>query len=185
MNLSRVAKLSICICPILLLSVFIVGALRSSDAEEIYNEAIEYVKGERYDSALMQFRSVIREFPESVYARESAFAIGEYFYMKKIYNQAVKNFSEYIENYPESKATIVARAMVLKIMRHSKNPSITVKKMINNLIRSFFEKPLMILFSDHKELEYISPMQNKFIIRHYLDRIEVYRNDKLFFEINQ
>jgi len=143
-----------------------------------YDSALSYIKKKQYDFALMKFRSITRDFPESRYAMDSLFAMGEYFYEQGNNYEASKYFSEYINLYPESDGTVFIRAYLLKIMEDH-------KEIAEKLKMEFFSEPLFLLFSEYKELSYKSAFQNKFSIRYYIDMIEVYRNDEFFIKITK
>lgn len=150
-----------------------------------YENALRYIKEKQYDFALMEFRAIIREHPESKHARESLFAVGEYFYMEGAHYEAIKHFSEYLRRYPDSKAAIFARAYLLKIIQDIENAGGQEKGIAENIEMEFFSQPVFLLFSEYKEVSYKSAFQNKFKIRYYIDKIEIYRNGTLFLKITQ
>ena len=97
-----------------------------------YDAAVRCIKKKEPDFALMEFRSVVRDFPKSPLAKRSMFAIAEYCYDNKIYYDAVKGFTEYIKNYPDSKANVFAMAYLLKITEDIKDPTMEEKKMFES-----------------------------------------------------
>lgn len=157
---------------------------RQENGNTEYRKALQFVKDEQDDFALMGFRAIIRNFPESAYAQESLFAIGEYFYSRKIYYEAAKNFTEYIKKYPESDGAVFARAYLLRIVQSEQRRE-EEKKALEEIEREFFSQPLFLLFSEYKEVSYKSAFQNVFTIRHYIDAIEVYKNGTLFLKLAQ
>ena len=105
--------------------LFAVGLVVIFSAQELcaieyararYDAAIRYIKNKQPDFALMEFRSVIRDFPKSPLARKSVFAIAEYYYDNKMYYDAIKDFTGYVKSYPDSKANVFAKAYLLKII---------------------------------------------------------------------
>jgi len=150
-----------------------------------YDSAIRYIKNKKPDFALLEFRSVIRDFPKSPLAQRSAFAIAEYCYDNKMYHDAIKGFAEYVKSYPGSKANVFAKAYILKIIEEIPDPSFEEKNILEDIKKEFFSTPLFLLFKECKETSYKSPSRNKFKIRYYIDNIEVYRNDQLFIKITQ
>ena len=151
----------------------------SQQGKASYDEAISFIKNKQYDFALMNFRFVARNYPDSKYAADSIFGIGEYFYQEGNNNEASKYFSKYLKLYPESEGAIFARAYLLNIMQAND------KDVSEELEMEFFSEPLFLLFSEYKEFSYKSAFQNDFSIRYYIDMIEVYRNDKLFIKITK
>lgn len=150
-----------------------------------YDKARYAVKHKRYDIALMEFRSVVKDFPNTAYARESVFAMGEYYYDNKAYYDAIGVFSDYLKNYPNSNGAVFARAYLLKIMEGIQRPVEEDKKAIDDMKKAFFSKPVLLLFSNYKERSYKTAFRNKLKIRYYLDAIEIYRNGQLFVKITQ
>lgn len=150
-----------------------------------YNAAVRYIKLKQPDFALMEFRSLLREFPKSPLAQRSWFAIAEYYYDNKMHNDAIKSFTGYLKDYPDSKAGIFAKVYLLKIIEEIKNPTWEEKRLFEDIQKDFFSKPLFLLFKEYKETSYKSPLQDKFRLRYYIDNIEVYRNGKLFIKITQ
>lgn len=148
-----------------------------------YDAAIRYIKKKQPDFALMEFRSVVRYFPNSPLAQRSIFAIAEYCYDNRMYYDAIKDFTGYVQNYPDSKANVFAKAYLLKIMEEIKDPTREEKNMFEDIKKEFFSEPLFILFKEYKEALYKSPSRNKFQISYHVDNIEVYRNGQLFIKI--
>jgi len=150
-----------------------------------YDAAIRYIKKKQPDFALLEFRSVVRDFPKSPLAQRSVFAIAEYYYDNKMYYDAIKDFTGYVKNYPDSKANVFAKAYLLKIIEEIKDPTREEKNTFEDIKKEIFSKPLFLLFKEYKETSYKSPSRNKFKIRYYIDNIEVYRNGQLFIKIAQ
>lgn len=150
-----------------------------------YDKALRFIEKKNYDFALMELRSIIRQFPESKYAEKALFSISEYYYERGMYYEAIRNFSEYIKTCPDSDGTIFARAYVLKMINIIKGPSEKHKTLIQKLEMAFFSQPLFLLFSDYKEFSYKSIFANSFSIRYYIDAVEIYRNDELFIKITK
>ncbi|MFC1666969.1 hypothetical protein ACFL0P_03775 [Candidatus Omnitrophota bacterium] len=150
-----------------------------------YEKATQLIKKKQHDFALMEFRSIIRNFPDSKYACESLFAVGEYFYNQKNYYEATKYFTECVEHYPDLNEAVFARAYLLEITRRTEKPKGGEKTFVDDIEMEFFSKPLFLLFSEYREVSYKSAFQNNFTIRYYIDMIEVYKNDTLFVKITQ
>ncbi len=183
----RIARISILSNFILLFStLFVINmtpGLAEQGGKEQYEKARQFIKQRKYDFAFLEFRSVVRNFPGSKYARESRFAVGEYLFMQKMHWESVKNFSEYIRDYPDSAGAIFARAYLLKIMENIEDASAEEKKAIEDIKTELFSEPLFLIFSEYKEISYKSAFNNNFSIRYYVDIIKVYKNDKPFITI--
>ncbi|MBU1186228.1 MAG: tol-pal system protein YbgF [Acidobacteria bacterium] len=71
------------------------------DAREIYNMAHEdYLKG-NYSLAIDGFKIYLQQFPESPYADNALYWIGECFYSQEIYDTAMDYFQRLILEYPQ------------------------------------------------------------------------------------
>ncbi|MCJ7681205.1 MAG: tol-pal system protein YbgF, partial [Candidatus Aminicenantes bacterium] len=71
------------------------------DAREIYNMAHEdYLKG-NYSLAIDGFKIYLQQFPESPYADNALYWIGECYYSQEIYDSAMDYFQRLILEYPQ------------------------------------------------------------------------------------
>ena len=71
------------------------------DAREIYNMAHEdYLKG-NYSLAIDGFKIYLQQFPESPYADNALYWIGECYYSQEIYDSAIDYFQRLILEYPQ------------------------------------------------------------------------------------
>lgn len=182
----KITYVPIFIAGLILFSGGISGLYADGNAKARYDEVVRYIKLKQYDFALMELRSILRDFPETEYFQKSVFAIGEYSYDNKAYYDAIKNFTEYINNYPDSKGVIFAKAYLLRIIEDNKNPTWEEKRVFEDIKKDFFSSPLFLLFSEYKEASsYTSAFQHVFKIRYYIDNVEVYRDDELFITIAQ
>ncbi len=150
-----------------------------------YNDALEYIEAEQYDFAMMEFRSVVRNFPESEHARKAVFALGEYFYNRNILREAIKYFSDCVKKYPGTGEQIFARAYLLRIIKDIENYKGEKKHLSEKIENEFFSEPLFLLFSEYKELTYKSAFHNAFTVHYYVDTIEIYKNGDTFIKITQ
>jgi len=150
-----------------------------------YKEAVRHAKQKKYDFAFMEFRDVIKRYPESEYAKEALFAIGEYYYIQRAYYDAFDTFNEYTKTYPDSDGAVFAKAYLIEIMEGIEKPPERNRGIVAAIKENFFSAPLFITFSEYKEVSYESGFRNIFTARYYLDKIEIYRNGEIFLEITQ
>lgn len=174
-----------CITLFLLIFSFTSQVFASYKGRENYEKAVGHARQKEYDFAFMELRALIHTFPESTYACEALFGLGEYFYLNNIYNEAIEMFSEYVKKYPDSKPAVFAKAYLLKIIEDMKKPTAGQKGSAESLKKDFFSTPKFFMFSEYKEFSYKSVFQNNFKIRYYVDEIEIYRNGELFIKITQ
>ena len=149
-----------------------------SDAS-FYSTAKRAVKAGDIDYAFMCFRSILHLKPESKYYKEALFAAGEYYYYIGDYRSAEKAFSEFIDAFPKDKALPFSAVYLLKISSQKQ-----ISKTIAGLRKKIITfKQLSLLFSEYKELFFISPLNLHYKAVYFIDRIEIYVNEELFEKI--
>lgn len=148
-----------------------------------YTEAVRCIKAKQPDFAFMKFRGVIRDFPESPLAQKSIFAMAEYYYDCGMYRDAINNFTLCAKDCSDLKASVIAKAYILKIIKDMKKPGLEEKRTAEDMKREFFSKSLFLVFSEYKKTSYRSASLNKFRIKHHAGNIDVYRNDQLFLTV--
>jgi len=72
----------------------------SSQAVAFYRKAFEALRAGKHDEAAQGFRGFLRAFPASDLADNSQYWLGECYYDRKDYAQAVREFRRVIERYP-------------------------------------------------------------------------------------
>ena len=74
-----------------------------SDAErQAYKQAFELLKQGRYPRAIAAFEDFLKRYPDSGYAANAQYWLGEAHYVNKQYPQALKAFRQVLERYPKS-----------------------------------------------------------------------------------
>jgi tol-pal system protein YbgF len=73
---------------------------RSPDAANAYRDAVELVKGGKYDEGVTALRAFIRQHPRHDYADNAQYWIGEAFYARKDYQTSLTEFRNVIETFP-------------------------------------------------------------------------------------
>jgi tol-pal system protein YbgF len=80
------------------------GARPSKDdgpeAISLYRRALEAMRAGKHDEAVQRFKEFLRLFPASDLADNSQYWLGECFYDRKDFTQAVREFRRVIEHYP-------------------------------------------------------------------------------------
>ena len=83
----------------ILLIIFILsytaGAFALDTGHDSYRSALKYIKEGNLDFAFMKFRKIIADYPDSKWAKESLFGIGEYQYVQKCYSRSLEAFWEF------------------------------------------------------------------------------------------
>ena len=72
------------------------------DAPEPYRKGVALVQQKEYDRAIQQFRDFLRTTPDSPYAGNAHYWIGESYYTLGDYSQAILQYNEVRQHYPKS-----------------------------------------------------------------------------------
>lgn len=75
---------------------------QAKDAASLYQQAYDLYKKGDFDQARAKFEKLLREFPQSGYADNAQYWIGECLYSLGDYKGAIVRFAEVIEKYPKS-----------------------------------------------------------------------------------
>jgi len=116
------------------------------------------------------------------------FALGEYYFDNSDYFNSIKMFSDYIHSYPKHKGVIFAKLIIYKIIAEFKNEEALGPQedaLIKEIRKELFSQPLFLVFYDKKSPRlYRSLFHNSYLVYDYVDKIKVFRNDKIFFELS-
>ena len=132
------------------------------------------------DFAFMHFRSLLINYPDSKYAHDALFAIGEYYFIAGDYNNTIEALSNFINDYPDSEGLSFALMYLLKAAEIRRQEPLAEK--LKNKIISL--KRLSFLFRESKGWTYKSPLRIKYRVIYYMDKVEFYVDDKLFEKIS-
>jgi len=80
----------------------------SADPDELYNTAyLDYTRG-NYDAAIEGFKSYLKYFPDTELSDNAQYWIGECYYSKKLYPDAILEFEKVTTDYPQGNKVISA-----------------------------------------------------------------------------
>lgn len=79
-----------------------VATRRADDAESIYDHLLKRVSEGRYETAIHGFSDFLMRFPDSDFAPNAQYWLGECYYGQREFSQAVKEFERVLHMYPES-----------------------------------------------------------------------------------
>ena len=173
--MKKVAKLTIIALSMLL------GLSCASTTNDLYQDAKEDIELRSYDFAFMKLKQYLRKNPNSAHAAEVKFAIIEYYFETRNYRLAIEDLTKYITGYPKEKNTVFAQAILYRIISDYDEESPLLEKMRE----TFFSKSIFLIFSDSKTKSYTSLFDNDYEIVDYVDKIEIFKNKELLFEIKQ
>jgi len=179
MSSKTIAKLKV----ILLLALLIYLCQNigySQEGRYLYRQAVEAAsKGEK-DFAFMSFHMLLNDFPESPYYHQALFAVAEYYFSIRDYDDACGFFNQLVEDYPDSECKPFALAYLIKVAQ-KQNKQDVVDKFRKELIGW---KQLSLLFRDFKELKYVSPLCKNYKALNFIDKIAIYIENEPFLEIS-
>jgi len=144
-------------------------AFTQTDSEK-YHNALNAIKSGQEDFTFINLLSLSRDEPQSKYRPVSLFACGEYYFHKFNYRHALNIFSEFIEDYPDSKIKPYALFYILKIAKSWKNTEMV--KILENKIRDM--KQVILVFKETNEYKYryTSIFGRKYRLIYHVDRVE-------------
>ncbi|MEK7849699.1 MAG: outer membrane protein assembly factor BamD [Candidatus Omnitrophota bacterium] len=164
------------------------GCATLTETGELFRESVQEIKDDRIDFAVINLQSIVKDAPRSPYAPTAMFVLGEYYFDNSDYFNSLKMFSDYIHNYPKHKGIIFAKLIIYKIIAEFKNEEALGSQedaLIKEIRKELFSQPLFLIFYDKKSpRSYKSLFNNSYLVYDYVDKIKVFRNDKIFIELS-
>ncbi len=74
----------------------------ASDAEELYDKALQLFRGGQYKAARAEFTSFLELYPKTDLSDNAQFWLGECYYAEKRYREAIAAYEKTIKEYPKS-----------------------------------------------------------------------------------
>ena len=99
--------------------VFLTPTLYAQTDGRLFSDARAAEAAGRKDAALLLYRQIIRDFPQSPYADESLFLIGQYYYDSRNYFEADQALREHTRRFPQSRFNKTARESLARIQLRS------------------------------------------------------------------
>ena len=75
----------------------------NEDTEAAYKAAFSLLKAGQYDDSITAFSSFLEQYPNSQYADNAQYWLGETFYVRREFEPAVEQYQKLIQSYPASK----------------------------------------------------------------------------------
>ncbi|MCQ9207950.1 MAG: outer membrane protein assembly factor BamD [Omnitrophica bacterium] len=148
-------------------------------AKSLYSQANESLRSDKKDFAFIYFSSIVEKYPESRFAEDALFAVGEYYFEVADYYNAVDNFSSFVNKYPQSQARVFAMAYLLDIA--VKRGKIKLIRELEKKIVAF--RQFVFLFENSKEYYYLSPFAKEYKVVYFIEKVEFYIDGELFAKI--
>jgi len=161
----------------LVLSCIFVSSSYASEDGRLYGKAIEAVKKNNLNSSFMHLSRIVDRYPSSKFFAPALFSLGEYYYGIGDLFDAKNSFEKFVEADPKSKPAVFARAYLVKIAKNNEESFSDYEKEIVTF------KRLSLFFRDSKAIKYSSVFLKKYKAIYFIDKVEIYVNEKLFIEI--
>ncbi len=168
-------KKTTCALSIIFLLLCSVKAGEALALNEEYSQAVAAARSGDRMFAFMNFRDVAAHDSGSKYREKALFAMGEYYFSVRDYNDAFKAFDDLLSQYPASKMKPFALFYLYKMANASGETGMAGK--IKNEILNW--ERVILIFKKSKEHKLRSPMGINYKLVHYVDRLEFYIDGKL------
>lgn len=164
----------------MLFILFNFNAAYAEESAQLYSLALKEARSGNPDNAFMYLRSIPKNYPDSKFASDAQFAIGEYYFLISAYADSIQAFARYLNDYPDSPAEAFAFMYLLKIAEKRGQDELAknLRKKIATLRQTSF------LFRESKVYQYRSALYRKHKAAHYIDRVEFYIDGELFAKIS-
>ncbi len=108
------------------------------------------------------------------------FARGEYFFNQENYNKAILSFEKFLIHYKKPKEQLFALAFLYKLslIKENKQLSTKLKK------RIVTHKQIGLVFKKDITIKLTTPMNQNLKAIINIDKIEFYKNEELFIQLN-
>lgn len=167
---------------------FLAGCVSMTETGERYRSSLQAIDEGQVDFAVIHLKAIVKDAPDSPYAPAATFALGEYYFDNADYFHAIKTLSDFIHNFPDDKGGVFARLIIYKIITgfgKERDFSEEEDVLVREIRKQLFSQPLFLIFYDKKTpRSYKSLFKNSYLVYDYVDKIKVFRNDKLFLELS-
>jgi len=172
-------KLYVIILSLLWQGCFWVTCVKASEADLEWKEAIGFAKQGETDFAFMDFQTILDDCPHSRHCLGAQFALGEYYFLQNNLPMASEAFEDFYAQYPQHEEALIALAYLFQIAKIENRPH----DMEGYRSKAASFRQLTFIFNDKKSFRFSSGFQRKYKLVYYINKVELYVNDKLFTEI--
>jgi tol-pal system protein YbgF len=79
-----------------------VSSLPKRDVKDVYMEAYQAFKSNRFEEAREKFKAILEDYPENEFSDNARFWIGETYYKERNYEEAILAYEELLKKNPDS-----------------------------------------------------------------------------------
>ena len=159
--------------------LFVSPCLAGEDAV-LYAKALKYAREGNREFAYMNYRALLRDYPNSTFKEPALFAEGEYYFLIHDYVQAAVRFDAVLRDYPDTKAKLFILAYLFKYASFENNMDLR-QELRNQMINL---EQVSFVFRDTKIYEYTSPLNRAHKANFMINKIQYFIEGELFEEVS-
>lgn len=133
------------------------------------------------DLLFLEVQHRLREEPSSALSPSRRFAAGEYLFEAGNFTQARDSFLKADEDEAAGFHGVLAKVYLTKIALLEKDPDAVGA--LERLKKALSDKRFLSVFGEKRQERWVSPLKNHYTLIESVDKLEVYLNDALFYEI--
>ena len=157
-----------------------VPAVSATETKFYLSEARKAAQTGQIDFAFMNYRSLLREQPESSDKLQALFAMGEYYFLQTDFLQAELFFKEYLQGSRDPNGCLFAKFYLWKMAGAGHDKYLT-----SQLVKELkMPKAHTFIFRDSEEYIYKSPLNRKHLAVYFIDKIEFYVEGNLLAQVS-
>ncbi|OGX25352.1 MAG: hypothetical protein A3D10_01570 [Omnitrophica WOR_2 bacterium RIFCSPHIGHO2_02_FULL_48_11] len=139
-----------------------------------------FAKTHQMEFAYMQFRDIVIHNVGSPFREASLFATGEYFADISNFPEAITIFTQFLKEYPDSKAKIFVLGYLYKIAQET-NDTEQLEKLKTDIVTL---QQVSFVFRNSKDYQYRSPTHKQYRAVVRINQITIYNGSEILAEIS-
>jgi len=143
-----------------------------------------YGREGKFDFAFMELRDLLRRYPEGPHVPQVEFGLAEYFFLQSNFAEARKAFSNCLSKIGEESTPRVLSQIYLLLCLEKTDRVPAAKTLLGQLKQKFSSQSFFIAFDDKRTHTWQSPLGIVYTLHEFVDRLEIYQNEKLFYTLN-
>lgn len=116
-------------------------------ADSLFDQAKAAKAAGKSDIAFLLYRQILRQYPDSPYAEETQFLVGQYYYNSRNYFQANQTLRAFVRKFPQSRFTKLASEYLARIQLGS------LKERADRLFDEGNLGPASVLYQRYLEID--------------------------------
>ncbi len=144
--------------------------------------AKRFLSQKKPDFAFLEYRALLKDHPESPAAADAAFGLGEYYFEMRNVAESAMAFQRLTVKPTDDVSQVLALTYLLKCAELSSDEQ-SIKTYRTQLKKSLASKKFLMLFGEGRKQQWNSPFENRFELKEFVDRMEIYRNGSPFYTI--